>query len=98
MPYHARMSIHHDPPRTCELGLVMAGAVSAGAYTAGVVDFLVQALDCWEEARARDDLAPPHRLRLRALSGASAGAMTAGILAGIAAGRGTAPGWLRPGE
>jgi len=65
----------------------MAGAVSAGAYTAGVVDFLVQALDCWEAARGDDRLAPPHRLRLRALTGASAGAMTAGILAGIAAGR-----------
>lgn len=65
----------------------MAGAVSAGAYTAGVIDFLVQALDCWEDGRGRDALAPPHRLRLRALTGASAGAMTAGILAGIAAGR-----------
>jgi hypothetical protein len=30
-----------------EIGLVMAGAVSAGAYTAGVVDFLIQALDQW---------------------------------------------------
>ena len=30
---------------TFEIGLVMAGAVSAGAYTAGVVDFLIEALD-----------------------------------------------------
>ena len=32
-----------------EIGLVMAGAVSAGAYTAGVVDFLIRALDQWYE-------------------------------------------------
>ena len=30
-------------PKSFELGLVMAGAISAGAYTAGVVDFLLQA-------------------------------------------------------
>ena len=28
-----------------KLGINMAGAVSAGAYTAGVLDFLIQALD-----------------------------------------------------
>jgi hypothetical protein len=27
--------------RTFEIGLVMAGAISAGAYTAGVIDFLI---------------------------------------------------------
>lgn len=73
---------------THELGLVMAGAVSAGAYTAGVVDFLVRALDAWQAARDRgDDRAPDHRLRLTAVSGASGGAMNAAILAGIVAGR-----------
>ncbi|MEX2455490.1 MAG: hypothetical protein WD470_12345 [Rhodospirillaceae bacterium] len=30
------------------LGLAMAGAISAGAYTAGVSDFLFQALSAWE--------------------------------------------------
>src|SRR4051812_2335307 len=30
-----------------DIGLVMAGAVSAGAYTAGAIDFLLQALDTW---------------------------------------------------
>ena len=71
-----------------EIGLVMAGAVSAGAYTAGVADFLIEALDAWERARAdRDPLAPAHRVRLRAMAGASAGAMTAAMVAGIAAGR-----------
>ena len=28
-----------------QLGLVMAGAISAGAYTAGVMDFMIEALD-----------------------------------------------------
>ena len=30
----------------------MAGAISGGAYTAGVVDFLIQALDTWEKPKA----------------------------------------------
>ena len=30
----------------------MAGAISAGAYTAGVMDFLIQALDAWEKIKA----------------------------------------------
>jgi hypothetical protein len=34
-----------------DLGLALAGAVSAGAYTAGVLDFLFQALNEWEKAR-----------------------------------------------
>ena len=29
------------------IALNMAGAVSAGAYTAGVLDFLIDALDAW---------------------------------------------------
>lgn len=71
-----------------ELGLVMAGAVSAGAYTAGVADFLIQAMDAWDTARtAGDAAAPAHRVRLKAIAGASAGAMTAAIAAGILGGR-----------
>ena len=31
--------------KTFHLGLCLAGAVSAGAYTAGVVDYLFEALD-----------------------------------------------------
>ena len=34
-----------------QIGLAMSGAISAGAYTAGVFDFLIQALDEWEKAR-----------------------------------------------
>lgn len=70
-------------PGTYQLGLCMAGAVSAGAYTAGALDFLIEALDTWEAARERGEKVPSHRVRLRALSGASAGGMCAAILAAL---------------
>ncbi|MEW6220330.1 MAG: patatin [Thermodesulfobacteriota bacterium] len=64
-----------------DLALTMAGAISAGAYTAGVIDFLIQALDAWEARKAAGDpVAPRHAVRLRAVSGASAGAIAAAIL------------------
>lgn len=66
-----------------EIGLTMAGAVSAGAYTAGVIDFLIEALDAWEAAKAQGaggDKVPRHDVSLRVISGASAGALTAAIL------------------
>lgn len=70
------------------IALNMAGAVSAGAYTAGVLDFLIQALDAWYDERAR--LAktgldprlwtvPTHDIVLDVLTGASAGGMCAAI-------------------
>ena len=82
---------------TFELGLVMAGAVSAGAYTAGVLDFLLEALDAIEDVRAQRDTShlqaglrgekpvfdPPHGFRLKALSGTSAGSMVTAILTTI---------------
>ncbi len=73
-----------NPAPPFEIGLVMAGAISAGAYTAGVIDFLIQALDAWEEAKngpASDDV-PKHRVLLRVMAGASAGGMTAGLAVG----------------
>ena len=36
-----------------EFGLSLAGGVSCGAFTAGAVDFIVEALDAWEAARER---------------------------------------------
>jgi hypothetical protein len=62
------------------IGLTLAGAVSAGAYTAGVIDFLIEALDAWSEQKDRPD-ALHHDVELSVLSGASAGAMTAAIAA-----------------
>jgi predicted acylesterase/phospholipase RssA len=68
--------------RTFELGLIMAGAISAGAYTAGVVDFLIEALDAWEAAKAQQRFSGPnHDVRLKVVTGASAGAMTSAIAA-----------------
>ena len=73
-----------------DIALVMAGAVSAGAYTAGIVDFLIEALDAWEAAkreRAKVNAntqtwdIPGHSVRLPVASGASAGSMTAAIAA-----------------
>jgi hypothetical protein len=69
-------------PKTFEVGIVMAGAISAGAYTAGVMDFIIEALDAYEEAK-RDPgwNGPTHDVRIPVLSGASAGGMTAAITA-----------------
>ncbi|MBV9289654.1 MAG: hypothetical protein JO288_17880 [Hyphomicrobiales bacterium] len=66
-----------------QIGLTMSGAISAGAYTAGVIDFLVEALDAWEEARdgSDGDTVPNHRVGIKVMSGASAGAITAAIAA-----------------
>lgn len=65
----------------------MAGAVSAGAYTAGVIDYLLESLHLWEKAKDRnktlgenhpeyDDSIPMHDVELEVLSGASAGGIT----------------------
>ncbi|MBB4267434.1 patatin-like phospholipase family protein [Roseospira visakhapatnamensis] len=73
------------PENTFELGLVMAGAVSAGAYTAGVIDFIVEALDTWDRERAAGNpRAPTHQVRVPVMSGTSAGGMTTAILAAVA--------------
>lgn len=72
------------PDKTFEIGLVMAGAVSAGAYTAGVIDFLLQALGVWDRAKkSGSDDAPPHEVQLKVITGASAGGMTAAMMAAM---------------
>src|SRR5271154_2388650 len=75
-------------PHTFEIALVLGGTVSAGTYTAGVIDFLIEALDQWLLARpAEDKSSPPvrkvprHRVILRVITGASGG----GIIAALAA-------------
>lgn len=60
----------------------MAGAVSAGAYTAGVLDFLTEALEQWYATKASpDSRVPAHDLSIDVFSGASAGGMCAAISA-----------------
>jgi len=54
---------------TFDIGLVVAGAVSAGSFTAGAVDFLLQTLDAWyaDKAAGAPDC-PPRGVRLRAMN------------------------------
>lgn len=82
---------------TFKIGLTMAGAISAGAYSAGVFDFLVEALECWEKARTDPSpkAVPTHKVAIVAMSGASAGSITA-ALGVVAAATATAPKKMQP--
>ncbi|WP_339790426.1 hypothetical protein [uncultured Imperialibacter sp.] len=66
---------------TFHLGLTMAGAVSAGCYTAGVIDYLIEILDLWQRAKEGKvegipkELIPQHNVVIDAMGGASAGGM-----------------------
>ncbi|MEZ4938975.1 MAG: patatin-like phospholipase family protein [Crocinitomicaceae bacterium] len=65
-----------------EIGLCMAGAVSAGAYTAGVMDYLLEALEEWEKRKILDPKnTPMHEVVIPVMGGASAGGMTCIITA-----------------
>lgn len=66
---------------TFHLGINMAGAVSAGAYTAGALDFLMEAIEQWYTAQKTDPTVPQHKLSIDVFSGASAGGMCAAIAA-----------------
>jgi len=70
-------------PNTFHLGLTMAGAVSAGAYTAGFMDYILEALANWEKAKQedRDGTIPQHQVIIDAIGGASAGGMVSMITA-----------------
>lgn len=72
----------------------MAGAVSAGAYTAGVLDYLIETLDLWEQAKQKnrdlgqnhpdyDHSIPIHNVEIDVISGSSAGGIS-GTLAMVA--------------
>lgn len=67
-----------------KIGLAMSGAISAGAYSAGVFDFLMEALSEWEKVRfdangRPNPGVPQHRVGIVAMSGSSAGAITAAV-------------------
>ncbi len=67
------------------LAITMAGAASAGCYTAGVMDYLFELLDLWEKAKQgrkdelseKQSLIPQHSVVVEAMGGTSAGGMTA---------------------
>ena len=67
-------------PGRFELALVLGGTVSAGAYTAGVLDFLFEALDAFEVAKGSGKV-PPHDVVLRVIAGTSGGGVNAAIAA-----------------
>ncbi|MFZ2890511.1 patatin-like phospholipase family protein, partial [Sulfuricurvum sp.] len=73
-----------DNKNTYEIALVMAGAISAGAYTAGVVDYLLEALMHYQKVRKQFAEENPgkslHNVQIRVISGASAGGMTGTML------------------
>ena len=69
-----------------KLGFALSGAISAGAYTAGVLDYFFQALQAWEMERGIGGT-PQHRVVVQAITGASAGAIT-GALGAVALARG----------
>jgi hypothetical protein len=62
-----------------ELALVLAGTVSAGAYTAGVLDFLVEALDSWTQLRDNGQAVPNHIVTVRFVAGTSGGGVNSAI-------------------
>ncbi|UOB18408.1 hypothetical protein [Abyssalbus ytuae] len=77
---------------TFHLGITMAGAVSAGAYTAGFMDYILEALEEWEKAKEinrkykpgdkeYNNKIPMHDVVIDALGGASAGGMVSMITA-----------------
>ena len=66
---------------TYEIALVLGGTVSAGAYTAGVLDFLIEALDSWTTARDAGQPVPRHNVMLRFIAGTSGGGVNAAIAA-----------------
>lgn len=69
---------------TFRLAITMAGAVSAGCYTAGVMDYLFEILDLWEKAKRGEvtelqpyqNKIPDHQVVIEAMGGTSAGGMT----------------------
>lgn len=63
------------PDRVFEIGLVLGGTVSAGAYTAGALDFLLEALEAWH-----GDPSLLHRVVIKTAAGTSGGAVCAAIL------------------
>ncbi len=61
------------------ISICMAGAVSAGTYSAGVMEILLEALRRMEGAEVDPSLLPKHKILIRGMSGASAGSVQAAL-------------------
>ncbi|PXF49504.1 hypothetical protein BWQ96_00820 [Gracilariopsis chorda] len=69
-------------PPPFRVGLCLAGAATGGAYSAGVIDFLFEALDSWHLEKSRgNSKVPPWDVHLTDVIGSSAGAITASVAA-----------------
>lgn len=65
-----------------EIGLVLGGTVSAGAYTAGVLDYLIEACDAWTRAKELGDVEmPTHEVIISTIAAASGGAVYGSVFA-----------------
>lgn len=75
--------IPYDPTsKTFEIGLVMGGTVSSGAYTAGVIDFLIEALDNWQRQPLQGNASVPDwKIKIKVVTATSGGGVTAALLA-----------------
>lgn len=62
-----------------QLGVTMAGAISAGAYSGGVFDMLFEVLEAWQQAKDTGEDVPRHDVVVPVISGASAGSITGAI-------------------
>jgi hypothetical protein len=70
-----------------EIALVLGGTVSAGAYTAGVLDFLIEALEEWTRQKTDPNYpqTPRHNVVIRFITGTSGGGVNAAIAARVLA-------------
>jgi hypothetical protein len=68
---------------TFRIGINMADAISAGVYTAGVLDFRFGVMDGWYAAKKNGVAVPMHEVSIEVFSGASASGMCAAISAVI---------------
>jgi Patatin-like phospholipase len=69
----------NQPKERIRLGICLAGSISAGAYLAGVMDCLIEALNNMEEARANNPNLP--EVIIDVIGGASGGGVTAALTA-----------------
>ncbi len=59
-----------------QIGLVLSGGATAGSYTAGVIDFLFEALSEWEKERIKNSSkTPPWEIKIDNMTASSAGAI-----------------------